>query len=210
MSDKQSRKESVIRHLYEELKWSQSKIAEHLDMSQSGIGKILKRLGIQSRNCVNLGKQNGRYKDGKQSRIYRTLIIKEKCENCGSVNDLCVHHINYDHFDNRLENLQVLCMGCHSSQHKKRWWAKRKALNESRNIRGIPAIKDVRIFKPRCMQCKNKYQPLYNSGVITEKIWERIVFIKNVGKEFILKCLECGRTYKSESQAALRLSEKNG
>ena len=43
-----------------------------------------------------------------------------KCECCGISEwmnkhiTLQVHHINGDHFDNRLENLQILCPNCHS------------------------------------------------------------------------------------------------
>lgn len=45
---------------------------------------------------------------------------EHKCEKCGRIEweghpiPLQVHHINGDHFDNRIENLQVLCSNCHS------------------------------------------------------------------------------------------------
>lgn len=47
---------------------------------------------------------------------YKTL----KCDCCGLTDwlnkpiTLQLHHINGDHFDNRLENLQLLCPNCHS------------------------------------------------------------------------------------------------
>lgn len=60
----------------------------------------------------------------KTSTIIKRLIDKEykeyKCE-CCNINEwqgkpltLQLHHINGDHMDNRLENLQLLCPNCHS------------------------------------------------------------------------------------------------
>lgn len=42
-----------------------------------------------------------------------------KCEICGGVGRMVIHHINEDPSDNRLENLQYLCRGCHNTIHKK-------------------------------------------------------------------------------------------
>lgn len=63
----------------------------------------------------------------KSSALKKRLIdlgLKEnKCEICGCTQwmgkhlTLELHHINSDHFDNRLENLQILCPNCHSQQH---------------------------------------------------------------------------------------------
>lgn len=60
----------------------------------------------------------------KSSDLRRRLVeegIKEdKCERCGISEwqgeklTLQLHHINGDHNDNRLENLQILCPNCHS------------------------------------------------------------------------------------------------
>lgn len=50
---------------------------------------------------------------GKKYRIH----VKETCERCGFIpEDLCqldVHHLNGDHSDNGLENLQTICANCH-------------------------------------------------------------------------------------------------
>jgi hypothetical protein len=43
----------------------------------------------------------------------RTLVTKTACENCGKATALDVHHRNHDPLDNRPENLEVLCRGCH-------------------------------------------------------------------------------------------------
>lgn len=69
----------------------------------------------------------------KSQRLKQRLItegIKEnKCEKCdcngtwqGEPITLELHHINGNHYDNRLENLQILCPNCHSQTptHKRR------------------------------------------------------------------------------------------
>lgn len=59
---------------------------------------------------------------------------RDRCEECGAT-DICdrdengflirrkkvltVHHINNNHLDNRLENLQTLCRKCHYKKHYK-------------------------------------------------------------------------------------------
>ncbi len=42
-----------------------------------------------------------------------------KCENCGERHDLHVHHLSYRHLgDEKLDELQVLCEGCHCNEHE--------------------------------------------------------------------------------------------
>ena len=54
-------------------------------------------------------------------RLFSENLKEHKCECCGLTNwqgsriPLELHHINGDHTDNRLENLQVLCPNCHAS-----------------------------------------------------------------------------------------------
>lgn len=49
-----------------------------------------------------------------------TILRGRKCEKCGRTEwegqeiPLCVHHIDGDHINNRIENLQVLCPNCHA------------------------------------------------------------------------------------------------
>jgi len=124
--------------LYLEQKWPMSKIGSYFGYSQTGMSKVMRRLGIQPRGKGRAGKENGRYKDGSQSRQYRQMIEKDKCFACGSIKGLGIHHKNGDHFDNHLENLQVLCDSCHNSYHKKLWWKKNreKIDNAKRNKKG--------------------------------------------------------------------------
>jgi hypothetical protein len=39
------------------------------------------------------------------------------CERCGETRQSCLHHKNRDFLDNRLENLERLCVWCHMKEH---------------------------------------------------------------------------------------------
>ena len=57
-----------------------------------------------------------------KEKLIRDGIKENKCELCGTSQWLGVqlplelHHKNNNHFDNSLENLQILCPNCHSIQ----------------------------------------------------------------------------------------------
>lgn len=64
-----------------------------------------------------------------KDRLIQAGLKEWKCEKCGNEGIWCgqplvleLHHINSNHFDNRLENLQILCPNCHSQTygHKRR------------------------------------------------------------------------------------------
>ena len=49
-----------------------------------------------------------------RSRLVAAGLKKDECEVCGYTENLELHHINGNHYDNRLENLQILCPNCHA------------------------------------------------------------------------------------------------
>lgn len=116
-----------IEWLYHLRQLPQAKIAEYFAVTLTAIQKVMKRLGIKARSRANAGARNGRYKDGSETRQYRTVIDKDKCRKCGTKETLGIHHKNDDHYDNRLGNLEVLCNACHMSETKRKWWAAKKA-----------------------------------------------------------------------------------
>lgn len=73
-------------------------------------------VGANAKPLSEILVKNSSYTQG--SKLRKKLIdanLKEnKCEVCGYTENLQLHHINGDHFDNRLENLQILCPNCHA------------------------------------------------------------------------------------------------
>jgi hypothetical protein len=55
-----------------------------------------------------------------KKRLIAAGLKSQRCERCGIRSwrgaplSLCLHHVNGDGDDNRLENLQLLCPNCHS------------------------------------------------------------------------------------------------
>lgn len=68
-----------------------------------------------------------------KKRLFKEKIKKPKCEMCGwskTSEDgripVELDHINRDRFDNRIENLRILCPNCHSLQSTNRAKNKKK------------------------------------------------------------------------------------
>lgn len=74
-----------------------------------------------------LGANNPNWRHGKECRGYRGVVEKLICDECGSGENLAVHHIDFDHFNNATDNLRVLCIHCHLSLHKREWWSSTKS-----------------------------------------------------------------------------------
>jgi hypothetical protein len=130
----------IIRGLYVDKGLSQAEIGRTIGFSQAAIGEWLKALGVEIRPSWRSGDENGRYKDGTESRAYRKLVEIDKCNRCGSTEQLLVHHQNGDHMDNDPGNLEVLCSPCHSRYHKSAYWASRP--RKTHCLRGHPLSGD--------------------------------------------------------------------
>lgn len=126
-TDKWDARKEEITFLYHQCRLSQERIAQYYGTGQNQICTVMKRLGIPRHSKGRRGAEHHQYKDGKSSVLYRKLIVKNQCSHCGSTDKLGIHHKNNDHYDNRIENLEVLCNSCHMSETKKAWWAAKKA-----------------------------------------------------------------------------------
>lgn len=129
------RKEEILEWISQNL--SNAEISRRLHCKNDTLKKYYKILGISySGNQSSKGIPSKRRKDALEllenpgvgaSRIRRRLIedgYKEnKCECCGLSEwmgrpiPLELHHIDFNHFNNSLDNLQILCSNCHMQAH---------------------------------------------------------------------------------------------
>lgn len=94
-----------------------------------------------------------------KKRLIKEGIKEYKCEKCG-ITDwngeeivLELHHINGDHFDNRLENLQILCPNCHSQTPTHRGKDGKKYINTIKTY-----FEDTKVgYKKICPICGTEF-----------------------------------------------------
>lgn len=100
-------------------------------------------------------KKNTNYKsDSLKKRLIKKDIKKNKCELCGISGDdivLELHHIDGDHYNNKLENLQILCPNCHSKTDNFR------GRNQKRT--DTPESAYIKKERPKCvcLNCGKKF-----------------------------------------------------
>lgn len=61
-----------------------------------------------------------RYKDTRSRSTYPHRYEYNgdwMCARCGSAENLVIHHVDFNHSNNNLNNLQCLCVSCHSKLH---------------------------------------------------------------------------------------------
>lgn len=130
------RKDEIL--IWIEQEYSLAEMARLLQCKHDTLRSWLKKLGInykgqqskKGRNYGNgylssneyLGTTKKIHSDKLKHKLIRDGIKEAKCECCGQSIwlgkpiPLELHHINGDHYDNRLENLQILCPNCHALQ----------------------------------------------------------------------------------------------
>lgn len=135
----------IVAELYQS-GMSENEIAEKFGVGQSCVHRKLVRAGCPRRALsasrklayrkgrrkpagamLRKGSDHWNWKDGTQRRSYRDKVEKEFCQMCGTAENLGIHHVNMDHYDDRPENLQVLCVSCHMRLHKEAYWKAKKA-----------------------------------------------------------------------------------
>jgi ribosomal protein L40E len=117
------------------------------------------------------------------SKLRRILIsegIKEnKCEVCGKSTwmgkpiPLELHHINRNRYDNRLENLKILCSNCHMQEHNYSNFKDSKlkapvALKKQRLC--VECGKTISKRAKRCRRCASKLRLELNARLTPENI----------------------------------------
>jgi len=79
----------------------------------------------ESRNKLSderKGNNNPNWKGGVNHKYYKRLafdVLKKEriCELCNSKEKIVIHHKDFNHYNNELTNLQVLCDRCHKQTH---------------------------------------------------------------------------------------------
>ena len=119
---------------------SKAYIAKELQCKQETLNTYLAKMNIVyegNQGSKGTVRTNGNYvkvldyikKENVKSPVLKQKLIKEgfkenKCEICGNLYwqgqelPLELHHVNGNHYDNNLNNLQILCSNCHSLMHK--------------------------------------------------------------------------------------------
>jgi 5-methylcytosine-specific restriction endonuclease McrA len=84
-------------------------------------GQLDRHLCKEKRNQGRVGEKNPNYKHGfyiDDRKAKKLGIIKKECEFCLKETNLEFHHKDCKHWNNILENLQILCSSCHKRLHR--------------------------------------------------------------------------------------------
>lgn len=120
-----------------------------------------------------------------KKRLIREGVKKYQCEKCGLSEwnnepiTLELHHINGNHNDNHLENLQILCPNCHSQTVS--------FVGKNKNIVDDNAIAELLKREERCKEeiLSNKYY------------WGEL---RKTDSKPLKKCMMCGKEYKGRGE----------
>jgi Zn finger protein HypA/HybF involved in hydrogenase expression len=120
------------------------KMAKELNLYKpnQGLKGVTKNIKYKKKDLKDILVKNSNYESHKlKLRLIEEGIKENKCEKCGLTKwmnvdlSLQLHHIDGDHHNNELDNLQILCPNCHSITDN--YTSKNKKVN-SYNINKIP------------------------------------------------------------------------
>ena len=127
---------------------------QNIDYSALPVKTIFEKIPIEEILVENSTYQSAKLK----KRLIDEGLKEERCELCGIGNEwngrplsLQLHHINGNHADNRIENLQILCPNCHSQTENYRG-KKHKQHNYCADCG-----KEIALESTWCPQCAAKH-----------------------------------------------------
>lgn len=97
-------------------------LKKELDNENIDYSHLPNKTILQKQTLDEILVEDSNYQSSKlKKRLIEAGLKEDRCEECGIGNEwngkpltLQVHHINGNHRDNRIENLQILCPNCHS------------------------------------------------------------------------------------------------
>jgi Zn finger protein HypA/HybF involved in hydrogenase expression len=100
-----------------------------------------------------------------KTKLIANGLKVDKCEVCGLDGKeltLELHHINGNHFDNRIENLQILCPNCHSKtpNYRRKNKIYKKNLKDFKDLSEFKTKKDA--IESTCMYCGKTFTKNYH------------------------------------------------
>lgn len=99
-------------------KRKQYKHQYYLDHKQ----EIMDRVRERNKKCPSDKKRYDRVYNQKKNAPYHKILddngVSKVCCKCGATDNLCTHHVDGNHSNNSLNNLQWLCMSCHGRLHR--------------------------------------------------------------------------------------------
>lgn len=133
-----------------------------------------------------------------KKRLFSEGLKEDKCEICGNTESAELHHINGDHCDNRLENLQILCPNCHAKTDTYR--------GKNKSTKKKPLSPEHYILTPEQVLQHKQEQKHLKEQKEQEKILKHTYVCKQCGKSFVSRrsqsfcSVECYCTARSKNR----------
>ena len=173
---------------------------QNIDYSGIPVKTILEKLPIEEILVEDSNYQSPKLK----KRLIEAGLKEYKCEICGNTGEwqgkpltLQVHHINGNHRDNRIENLQILCPNCHNQTENH---SIKKTIQHNHCA---DCGREIAIGSTWCPQCAPKHNRVYKVDKDNRPSKEELLYLIQT-KPFT----EIGRMY-GVSDNAIRKWCKN-
>lgn len=164
-------------------------------------------------------------KSSKSDTLIRALTILRgwRCEKCGRTEwegqkiPLCVHHIDGNHINNVIDNLQVLCPNCHAQTDN--YCGKNKGRNKRPPLTDeqlLDALKNTTSIRQALQKVGINYSAKYyydkahelidKYGIVQRPRKERQTKIRQPKEQ--KTCIDCGKPIRSSSERCSKCEHK--